>query len=205
MNILPIALCLRDFSASAISATQLLASEEAKAVGLAEVCRKASEEGYLAGKLDAEASMAADYEGRLVAEIAAAQERTSAAATADYNAHLARWAAETAAALRLGLENLEHKIAGQVAEVLTGLIVSDTERMAITEIVRSYSRLKRDDKARIDVSGPPHLLRLLAQSLPEIEFDISHSPSLELSMRINDTELSTRLSDWRSGHLGRAP
>ena len=205
MNVLPIALCLRDFSASAISATQRLASEDAQTEGVAEACRKASEEGYLAGKRDAEASMAASYEDRLAAEIAAAQERTSAAATADYNAQSARWAAETSVALRLGLENLEQKIADQVAEVVTGLIVIDTERLAITEMVSNYSRLKKDDKARIDVSGPPHLLRLLAQSLPEIEFGISPSPTLELSMRINDTELSTRLSDWRNSYLGKTP
>lgn len=205
MNVLPVALCLRDFSLSAISATQLLASEEAKTEGIAEACRKASEEGYLAGKRDAEASMAAVYEDRLVAEIAAAQNRTSAAATAEYNSQSERWAAETAVALRRGLENLEHKIADQVAELLTGLMVNHIERLAITEMVSNYSRLKKDDKARIDVSGPPHLLRLLAQSLPEIEFGISPSPTLELSMRINDTELSTRLSDWKSSHLGKTP
>ena len=204
MNVLPIALCLRDFAASAPSATQLFASDKTKAEELAEACCKASEDGYLAGSQAAEASMAAVYEGKLAAEIAAAQEHARAAVIVEYNAQSARWAAETAAALRLGLENLEHKIAGQVAEVLSGLIVDDTERLAIVEIVRSYSRLKRDDTARIDVSGPPHLLQLLSQAVPEIEFEISPASALELSIRINDTELSTRLSDWSCSHLGKA-
>jgi len=203
MNVLPIALCLRDFSASASSARDVLALEEANAEKLAVSCRRASEDGYLAGRQDAEASMAAVYEGKLAAAIAAAQERNSVTAEAEHTAQSLRWAAETATALRLGLENLEHKIVDQVAEVLSGLIVHDTERLAISEIVRSFSRLKRSDTARIDVSGPPHLLHLLAQALPEIEFNISPAPALELSMRINDTELSTRLSDWNSIRLGK--
>jgi len=204
MNVIPIGRCLRDFSNTVTPGNTRPIDGCNDPEELAEACRLARQDGYAAGQRDAQAKMADEYDCRLAAEVAQIREHALASA-AERDAQSAQWASETADTLQVALAQLEHQIADQVSGVLQSLVESAAERSAVVDIVRNYSRLGHDGKAKLSLSGPPELVEMLVRALPGVSIDVSSTPAIELSLRIDETELSTRLTDWRRSHLESRP
>lgn len=204
MNLMPIGRCLRDFSAST-DETDLAEGSDRDIEELAKACRLASEDGYAAGQSDARSEMATEYDRRLTVDMAHLLERASAAVATERDAHSARWASETAACLESALERLEQRIADQLTRALNSVIADAAERLAVTDIARNCCRLRQKGDARLSVSGPPHLVEALVHALPGVSIDVTDDSAIELSIRFDETELSTRLSDWRRNYLEIRP
>jgi len=201
MNVVPIADCLRNFSTAPAFVFAQGNGGDLDGGDRSEACRRASLEGFAAGQLEAKTALAADFDRRLADAVAQLEERTALAAARAQEAQAARWSIETASCLQIALDRVENQIAAQVAEALRPVIEDAGERASIADIVRHFSRLTGGRKARLSVSGPPHLVDRLAKALPELTFDISYTSQIDLNFQVDETELSTRLADWRQHYL----
>jgi len=201
MNIIPIESCLRNFAVGASAQIRSLDNESAQTAARAEAYRQGEALGYQAGERDARAQLEAEYELRLSMTIAQAQERMNSEAAQRSDEQSTQWALAAADSLQSSLNRLEKLLASRLAEVLKPLVMEAAQREAIGQIVRDIHRLDVGALTKIKVSGPQILIDKLAQAMPDLKFESAATSTVELCINIDETSLSTRLSDWRKTYL----
>jgi hypothetical protein len=205
MNLVPIGNCLRNFSVNPSTHFRSQDEDDSQSALQAEACRQAEALGHAAGEREAIARLEADHELRLSAAIAQAREQLSSEMARRSDEQLTEWANAAAASLRAALGELEGSLSTRIAQCLRPLVLDAAEREAISQIARDIGRLGDGALSQIKVTGPQALIDKFAQALPDLKFDSAASTTVELSIQVNETTLSTRLSDWQSAYLERNP
>ncbi|MEK1886238.1 MAG: hypothetical protein AAAB35_01395 [Phyllobacterium sp.] len=206
MSARSVASVLTDFAPKRVSADRVtvFTGTRERTVSLEETAEPAEEivdiidyelkvkEAFAAGRESGQAEAAVLFEAEKVRLEREFQEQL-AAADATF---LADTGARLAAQLSEGLGAVAAELSGALAAVLTPLIETKLRERAIEGFVAEVERLTRGfDGLLVDVSGPRHLLDAL-RARPEIDsirFTFSEASQSELSLKLDDVVIETRL------------
>jgi hypothetical protein len=167
-----------------------------------EARQRAIEDAYARGQIDATAKLEAEFEVRLDTGTAQLRRQLEAEFAHRSDEHSAQLAKSFAAMLQASLAGLEKALTEKIAGVLKPLVLNAAEKAAVMEIVRGMGNLREDGLTKVRVMGPVGLIEALTSALPSLKFETAPSQDIELNIRIDETEFTTRLAHWRQSHFG---
>jgi hypothetical protein len=150
-----------------------------------------------------EAEIRALVEAELRAEFDAALEKEKAAAADRLAAERRKWSMEEGgrigARFHHALEIGVAAIRGDLEQILEPFVTREIlERLLKDFMARLRARLADEDNPTLQLSGPPDLLEIIAEKLKseKIETEIVESDAIDVTARIGDTLLETRMEEW---------
>ena len=163
------------------------AKAEEMALRLAEAHARGREEGFIAGRTEAEEQHAA--------ERVAAQEQ---AELARFQFQLNEYA-QLEASIRSGFAQVEENVGAAVARILTPFLVKQVVKYVADELCKSIGRLcAGGSQGLITIRGPERVLSLLRERIADLPAEVAYveEDRAEAVVEANATQIITELQPW---------